>query len=227
MPFSSQQQGGGGSGSAATVTPRHSISYIFEDLARYTTSVANSATVAVNGNGCRLITNSGSGGQAGVTSNFPYNFPLFDKKPSISFNLAAINGEAGSGFYTFGMMDNAGASDIIYESVGDRKGAWITKKVVAGAVTWYACVSDGSNVTATPFAMSSNNNAHNFTIDFTADGVKFYADGTLKVTITTTIPTGGNSTFQSGFLYAMVRNNPGDSSQRIFDIANAQITYDS
>lgn len=227
MPFSSQQQGGSSGGSSAVAAFRNTISYIFEALARYNTTASGGGTISITANGVRLITNASSGAVIGLISNFPYTFPIFDRKPSFNINVQTINGEAGSGFYSMGIVDNTGSSDQIYETVGGRKGVWITKKVAAGVVTWYACVCDGSAITATPFTMSSNNGPHGFTIQFTDEGVKFYADNVLKATVTTNIPTGGNSTFQSGLLYIFVKNNSGDSSQRIFDVANAQINYES
>ena len=218
-------------GSPAAAVARTVVSYIFEALARYDTWTAGGGTVTLINGGFRINTNAGNNNGGGIGSQFPSDFPVFDKKPSFAINLGNLTSVAGSGYQAFGMINSGGASDTNPGNLTDgpqyQKGAWIVKKVTAGVVTWWAVTSngDGTNWTATEFDMTSDTGSHQFFIEFTDEGVKFYADGELKATNTTNIPTGNASNGQ--LLWIQERNASGDSTGRILDVQAANIAFEA
>jgi len=184
---------------------RNLITTEFESLDGWKQGGVGTETITVILGGTKLETGANNGDTAYIACVPAYGFgenPNFDKKPYLQVRAKVMDfGYAEThihiGYYGF----QAAAHDYIGFRIDQNK-------------IYAVCRKSADSETAVDITGSlSAEDSHDYAVEYVSStSVKFYIDGTLKTTITTNIPTGGN---EEACIFLGVRNSHNGGEQTI------------
>jgi len=193
---------------AAGGTPRRTFAQTMQ--IESTTSLGTVSPTNVSyGLQCSMNTN---GGSSAFGTNFidEGNYAMYDNNPEINvISIYDAGSATGSGNLYFGDCGGSTAPTV----TGTGKRMCVIARTAATVLTWNAVNADGttnSNATISSVTAGLSNNWR--IVKTGSTNIKWYLNGTLKVTSTTNLPSGNSAT--ATLFMAGVNNDAGDTTTR-------------